>query len=106
MPHLIAEIISTGDEMTSDARLDTNSPWLSRRRGELGVAVLFHGTAGDDLTDIMTAFRIAVERADLVVATGGLGPTRDDLTREAIAAMAGVDLQLDAPSLAHIEDMF
>ncbi len=101
-----AEIISIGDEMTSGQRLDTNSQWLSQRLGELGVAVMYHTTVVDDLAANVGVFRAAAERADLVIATGGLGPTADDLTRDAIAAAAGVELVLDEASLAHIESLF
>ncbi|EMI53195.1 competence/damage-inducible protein A [Rhodopirellula sallentina] len=106
MPHLNAEIIAIGDEMISGARIDTNTAWLSRRLAELGVDVHFHSTVGDTLSHNTDAFRIAVRRADIVVATGGLGPTRDDLTREAIAEALGRPLQLDEASLKHIESMF
>jgi nicotinamide-nucleotide amidase len=101
-----AEIISIGDELTSGQRLDTNSQWLAERLGELGVNVLFHTTVADDLAANVLVFRQACERVDLVVATGGLGPTADDLTRQAIAEMAGVDLVQDDVSLAHIKSMF
>jgi nicotinamide-nucleotide amidase len=106
MPHLNAEIISIGDEMISGARVDTNTAWLSRRLSELGVDVHFHTTIGDTLAHNTDAFRIAARRADLVVATGGLGPTQDDLTREAIAESLGRPLQLDSESLARIQSMF
>jgi nicotinamide-nucleotide amidase len=101
-----AEVIAIGDELTSGQRLDTNSQWLSERLGELGVPVAFHTTVGDDLEDNVAAFRNAIERTDLVVATGGLGPTADDLTRDAIAAAAGVELVEDAAALAHIKSLF
>src|SRR4051794_7890275 len=101
-----AEIISIGDELTSGQRLDTNSQWLSTRLGELGVKVMYHTTVADDLEANVQVFRQAVERAELVIATGGLGPTADDLTRDAIAAAAGVDLVFDADSFSHIESLF
>ena len=101
-----AEIIAIGDELTSGQRLDTNSQWLSQRLGELGVPVAFHTTVGDDLEANVAAFRTAIDRADIVVATGGLGPTADDLTREAIAAAAGVELVQDEAALAHIRSLF
>lgn len=101
-----AEILSIGDELTSGQRVDTNSAWLSQRLGELGVPVAFHTTVADNHADIVQAFRIACERADLVVATGGLGPTADDLTRQAVAEMAGVDLVEDAGALAHLRALF
>ncbi|HEX4609426.1 MAG TPA: competence/damage-inducible protein A [Urbifossiella sp.] len=101
-----AEILSIGSEITSGQNLDTNGQWLSRRLAEIGIPVGFHTTVADDLADNVAVFRAATERADLVLATGGLGPTQDDLTREVIAAVAGVPLVEDAGSLAHIRDMF
>lgn len=100
------EIISIGTELTSGQNLDTNAQWLSRRLAEIGVPVAFHTTVRDDLAENVECFRIATARANLVISTGGLGPTQDDLTREVIAAVAGVELLEDAPSLAHIADMF
>jgi nicotinamide-nucleotide amidase len=101
-----AEILSIGSELTSGQNLDTNSQWLSRRLAEIGIPVGWHTTVADDLDDNVAAFRIATQRAGLVLATGGLGPTLDDLTREALARVAGVDLFLHAESLAHIKEMF
>ncbi len=101
-----AEIIAIGDELTSGQRLDTNSQWLSERLNELGIPVLFHTTVGDDLAANIAVFRTAIERADVVIATGGLGPTADDLTREALAAAAGLELVEDAAALAHIRSLF
>lgn len=101
-----AEVISIGDELTSGQRLDTNSQWLSERLGELGVRVMYHTTVADDLEANVRVFRQAAERVDLVVATGGLGPTADDLTREALAQAAGVELVLDEASLTYIRGLF
>jgi nicotinamide-nucleotide amidase len=100
------EIISIGSEITSGQNLDTNSQWLSRRLAEIGIPVGFHTTVADDLADNIAVIHVACQRADLVIATGGLGPTLDDLTREAIAAVAGVELGEHAPSLDHIREMF
>ncbi len=71
---MVAEVVSIGDEMTSGARLDTNSQWFSRRLGELGITVGYHSTVGDTLQHNVDVFRIACSRADIVVSTGGLGP--------------------------------
>ncbi len=101
-----AEIIAIGSELTSGQNLDTNSQWLSRRLAELGIAVGWHTTVADDLADNVDALRIAAQRASLVIVTGGLGPTLDDLTREALARLAGVELVLHEESLAHIQQMF
>jgi nicotinamide-nucleotide amidase len=101
-----AEIISIGDELTTGQRLDTNSQWLAERLLEIGVPVAFHTTVGDQLADNVLVFRQACERADIVVVTGGLGPTADDLTRQALADVAGVELVQDDASLAHIRALF
>jgi nicotinamide-nucleotide amidase len=101
-----AEIIAIGDELTTGQRLDTNSQWLAERLTESGVEVAFHTTIGDNLADNVAAFQLAVGRADVVVATGGLGPTADDLTRDALAAAAGVPLVRDEASLEHIRQLF
>lgn len=103
---MIAEVIAVGDELTSGQRLDTNSQWLSQRLGEIGIPVLFHSTVGDDMAACVSVFRNAMARANLIVATGGLGPTADDLTRDAIAQAAGVELKLEQDLLDHIEQMF
>ena len=105
-PSLTGEIVSIGDEMTSGARLDTNAVWLSRRLGELGIEVKFHSTVGDTLSDNVDVFRTAASRADVIIATGGLGPTRDDLTREALAQAAGQPLVMFDSAMKHIESMF
>ncbi len=101
-----AEILSIGSELVSGQSLDTNSRWLSQQLGALGVPVAFHTTLGDELDDHLAAFRAAIARADLVIMTGGLGPTQDDLTREALADCAGVPLVEDPESLAAIAAMF
>jgi nicotinamide-nucleotide amidase len=100
------EIISIGTELTSGQNLDTNCQWLSRRLAEIGVPVAFHTTVADDMVDNVAVFALAAQRADLVISTGGLGPTQDDLTREVIAAVRGVPLVEHAESLAHIQEMF
>src|SRR5437763_1754487 len=100
------EILSIGSELTSGQNLDTNSQWLSRRLAEIGIPVGWHTTVADDLAANIDAFRIAAGRAALVVATGGLGPTQDDLTREALARAAGIELVFDEKSFAAIQAMF
>ncbi|MEX0938781.1 MAG: CinA family nicotinamide mononucleotide deamidase-related protein [Pirellulales bacterium] len=103
---MYAEVLAIGDELTSGERLDTNSQWISQRLAEIGVPVRFHTTVGDDLSACTDAFRVAMDRVEVVVSSGGLGPTADDLTRQAIAAALGVELVLDKPSLAAIADLF
>src|SRR5205823_5180725 len=101
-----AEILSIGSELTSGQNLDTNAQWLSRRLAEVGIPVGFHTTVADDFADNLAAFRIAAERAELVLATGGLGPTQDDLTREVLARAAGVELVFHEESFERIREMF
>jgi len=101
-----AEIIAIGSELVSGQSLDTNSQWLSRALGALGIPVHFHTSLGDDLAENVAVFRAAIGRADLIITSGGLGPTQDDLTREALAEVAGVALVEDAGSLAAIEALF
>ena len=101
-----AEIMAIGDELTSGQRLDTNSQWLSQQLGDLGIPVLAHTTVSDTLAELVAALRVAAERADLVVITGGLGPTADDLTRQAMADAAGVELEFRPEVLAEIEARF
>jgi nicotinamide-nucleotide amidase len=101
-----AEILSIGSELTSGQNLDTNSQWLSLRLAEIGIPVGWHTTVADDLEANVGAFQIAAQRAGLVLASGGLGPTLDDLTREALARAAGVELVLHEGSLEQIRQMF
>ena len=103
---MIAEVISIGDELTSGQRLDTNSQWLSERLGELGVRVVYHTTVADELAANVAVFRAGLARADVIVATGGLGPTADDLTRDVLAEVSGRELLLDEASLEHIRGLF
>jgi nicotinamide-nucleotide amidase len=103
---LLAEVIAIGDELTSGQRLDTNSQWLSQQLGELGIQTTRHTTIGDDLAMNIAVVREAAARADFIVCTGGLGPTQDDLTRQAMADAFGRQLILDEPSLEHIRRLF
>lgn len=101
-----AEIIAVGDELSSGQRLDTNSQWLSQRLGDLGISVSRHTTIGDRLDLNVSTLQEAAARSQIVVITGGLGPTLDDLTREAMAQAFDRPLELDTHSLEHIERLF
>ncbi len=89
------EIISIGDELIYGRIVDTNSAFLAGVFIEEGLTVCFQTVVGDDINDIKSAFDIATTRADIVIATGGLGPTKDDLTRDAIAGLCEIDMELD-----------
>ncbi len=103
---MLAEIIAIGDELTSGQRLDTNSQWLSRELGLLGIPVGYHTTACDTLAAGVHAFGIAARRAQVVVATGGLGPTADDLTRDVLSELTGQRLVLSQDALEVIACRF
>ena len=88
-----AEILAVGSELLTPLRSDTNALWLTERLLEAGIEVGARTTVADDAALLESAFRAALSRADVVLATGGLGPTEDDLTREAAAAALGRGLQ-------------
>jgi nicotinamide-nucleotide amidase len=101
-----AVIVSTGDEVLNGEIADTNAAWLAERLLEMGVEILRHVAVGDAEGPIEEVVREAARRCHLVVVTGGLGPTEDDLTRHALAKAAGVPLELHEESLAQIEERF
>jgi nicotinamide-nucleotide amidase len=103
---LVVEILSTGDELLTGQVVDTNSAWLMDRLWELGVMVRRKTLVGDDRQDLAAALAETTGRADVVVMSGGLGPTEDDLTAECVAAAMGVPLEEDAASLAAIRARF
>ncbi len=84
-----AEIIAVGTEMLGPTKLDTNSLFLSRRLGDLGISLRAKSIVGDRRDDLERFFKEALERVDLVILTGGLGPTDDDLTREVVSRALG-----------------
>lgn len=98
----IGEVIAVGDELCSGQRLDTNSQWLSRQMGDLGVVVRFHSTVVDEIESMRQVIGTAVARANVVAVSGGLGPTADDLTRDVVAQVAGADLVFDESTLENI----
>jgi nicotinamide-nucleotide amidase len=101
-----AEILAIGDELLSGETVDTNSSYLDGVLEKWGWTVVRHTTVADELDDIAAAFREAAARADLVVSTGGLGPTQDDLTLEGLARAQGCELVEHAETLERIERLF
>lgn len=101
-----AFIISTGNEIMIGDTLDTNAHYLSRRLTEMGLKVTGHMSVGDDREMLRMAITTARSRADLVVMSGGLGPTLDDLTREVAYEVAGVEPLFNEKAFAAIEDYF
>ena len=103
---MIAEIIAAGSEMLTPFRQDTNSLYLTAALNDLGVEVAFKTIVGDNLGHLTSAAGIALSRADIVIFSGGLGPTEDDLTREAAAAALGISLHPDPAMLTQLYKRF
>ena len=103
---MIAEIIAAGSEMLTPFRQDTNSLYLTARLNELGVQVAFKTIVGDNLAHLTDAAKAALARADVVIFSGGLGPTEDDLTREAVGAALGLRLRRSNDVLAAMYKRF
>ena len=103
---MIAEIIAVGSEMLTPHRQDTNSLYLTAQLNDLGVEVAFKTIVGDNPQHLTDAAKIAIGRADIVLFSGGLGPTEDDLTREAAAAALGLELHPDPDTLAAMYKRF
>jgi nicotinamide-nucleotide amidase len=101
-----AEILAIGSELLAPGRSETNAVYLTARLRECGVSVGARVTVADDAALVESAFRSALSRADLVISTGGLGPTEDDLTREAAAAALGRGLRRDPGILAALRERF
>ena len=100
------EIVNTGSELMLGRVLNTHQQWLCRRLADLGHVVTRQVAVADTGTEIQAAVREALSRADLIITTGGLGPTSDDLTRELIAELLGKKLVKNPAVQAHIENFF
>jgi len=102
----IAEIFSQGEEIVSGQTVDTNAAWLSRKLVQMGFVVKRHSAVGDNLTDLKKLLQDVSTRADFCICTGGLGPTIDDLTAQAVAEAFARPLQLDTVALEQITHYF
>ena len=94
-----AEIITSGTELLLGEVVDTNTPYLARELAAIGVNVYHHTTVGDNPKRLLQAIKIAEERADIIIVSGGLGPTQDDITKEILAEHLQVELVVDPASL-------
>lgn len=101
-PSLRVEILSQGDEVVTGQVADTNAAWLATRLTELGLVVVRHTSVGDRLDDLVAVLQEVGARADVVLCTGGLGPTDDDLTAQAASIAFGMPLALDEVALADL----
>src|ERR1700733_13293437 len=100
------ELINTGSELLLGRVLNTHQQWICRQLADLGYEVTRQTCVADDGRQIQAAVRESLSRADLVITTGGLGPTSDDLTRDLIAQLLGRELTLDSETLLRIEQYF
>jgi len=101
-----AEIIAIGSELLTPFRQDTNSLYLTEKLNQLGVEVIFKTIVGDSRERLTGAASLAVSRAEIVIFMGGLGPTEDDLTREAVADALGLELRRDPAIITSLEQRF
>lgn len=101
-----AEIVTSGTELLLGEIVDTNSAYIARALRDIGVNLFFKTSVGDNIPRMALALRQALERADVVITTGGLGPTVDDVTREAVAEVTGLALALHPGCLAHMEALY
>jgi nicotinamide-nucleotide amidase len=106
MKPLVAEIIAVGSELLTPYRTDTNSLWLTERLNDLGIDVKLKAIIGDELERLVEYLSGVLKRADVIIATGGLGPTEDDLTREAVAQVLGRRLIRDQEILERLRQRF
>jgi nicotinamide-nucleotide amidase len=101
-----AEIIAVGSELLTPYRLDTNSLWLTDELNKIGIRVIHKAVVGDSRDEMRSSFRHALDRADLIIASGGLGPTDDDRTRETVAELLSRKLHLDEAIVREIQERF
>ncbi len=101
-----AEIIAIGSELLTPFQQDTNSLYLTEKLNELGVDVIFKTIVGDNRERLTEAATMAISRADIVIFSGGLGPTEDDLTRECVAQALGLELRRDPKIVSALEERF
>lgn len=103
---MIAEIITIGLEVTTGSILNTNSKYISNQLLDLGVEVYYHTSVDDNADRLRNVIGVALQRADLIITTGGLGPTADDLTKETMAEALGLDLSNDKEMEDNIRNIF
>jgi nicotinamide-nucleotide amidase len=103
---MLAEIITIGDEILIGQIVDTNSAWMARQLNEIGIRVKQISSVSDDRQHILTALKEAAGRADIILITGGLGPTKDDITKKTLCEYFGVGLVMNEGALENVERIF
>ncbi len=106
MKTILAELLTIGDEILYGQIVDTNSQWMSVELDKVGIKVIRKTTVGDQEDQILTAFAEAENRADIILITGGLGPTSDDLTKPLLAKYFNCELQINEEALAEVTEFF
>lgn len=101
-----AEILAIGTELLHGDIANTNAQYISKEFAKIGIDVHFHTVVGDNAQRMEMAFQIALSRADIVICTGGLGPTQDDITKEIVAEHLGLPMLLHEESKKHLENRF
>ena len=103
---MLAEIITIGDEILIGQIVDTNSAWIAQQLNTIGIRVKQISSVSDDREHILTALAEAKSRAKIILITGGLGPTKDDITKKTLAEYFGVGLVENSEALANVEAIF
>ena len=106
MREIFAEVITIGDEILYGQILDTNTKWISQELDDIGIKVRRKTAIGDKKSEILEALDESLNRSDIVLITGGLGPTKDDITKKTLAEYFGMDLVLEPSALEDVEDIF
>lgn len=106
MKNVYAEVITIGDEILYGQTLDTNTQWIGQKLNEIGIRIKRKISIGDQKQEILNALQEAQDRADIVLITGGLGPTKDDITKHTLAEYFGTTLVRNEEALAHITALF
>src|SRR3954470_13935900 len=104
--NMLAEIITIGDEILIGQIVDTNSAWMAKQLNEAGIRVKQISSVSDNKEHILTALAEAAKRADVIFITGGLGPTKDDITKKTIATYFNTELKINSEILADLETYF
>ena len=101
-----AEILAVGTELLMGQIANTNAQYISSRLPDAGIGVYYHGVVGDNPERLKQSLQLALARSDVIILTGGLGPTQDDITKETVSGVLGRKLVLDQESLGNMEDFF
>ena len=102
---MVAEILSIGTELLMGQIANTDAQFISRRLGELGISIYRQCTVGDNPARVLESLKESLSRSDIVITTGGLGPTEDDLTKEMVAEYFGLEMELHQPSYDALMEM-